>query len=203
MCHHDHDDHDHDDHKNTPPIHGRSILIYVTFWIHLCQILLKFQLPSPELFQNNDAMLKNKVTTPEGGILFSFSIHWCCDTYNWLGGEAGPISCNTVLDNDNQDVLILDNLIPNFFVMTYERANKKFHLWVWVFQECLDFELVSLKIQYVEKYYQWLMYFRNQIWYNNLKVKNFSINVILIRIKNQSACVDLLFIKLWVEIEEK
>ena len=27
MCHHD-------DHKNTPPIHGRSILIYVTFWIH-------------------------------------------------------------------------------------------------------------------------------------------------------------------------
>ena len=56
-----------------------------------------FNLPPPELFKNNDAMFKNKVTTPEGGILFSFSIHWCCDTYNWLGGEAGPISCNSYL----------------------------------------------------------------------------------------------------------
>ena len=78
-----------DDRKNTPPIHGRS---------HFGSIDVKFcwnlNLPSPELFKNNDDMFKNKVTTPEGGILFSFSIHWCCDTYNWLGGEAGPISCN-------------------------------------------------------------------------------------------------------------
>ena len=47
MCHHDDDDH-----KNTPPpIHGRSILIYVTFWIHLCQILLKFQFAFPRTIQ--------------------------------------------------------------------------------------------------------------------------------------------------------
>ena len=47
------------------------------------------------------------------------------------------------------------------------------------------------------------MYLRKQILYNDLEVRKFNVNVVLIRIKNQSTCVDLLLIKLWVEIEVK